>query len=75
MELAGADAGWLGAQEPGRSEPGEARSLHIASPARRVVAGRWIEGAGPGQGRRSAVGGARGWQAAHLPGLGAAMTC
>lgn len=64
-ERAGADAGWLGAQEPGRSEPGEARSLRIAWSAGRVVAGRWARGAAPGQGKaregRSAAGGAGGW--------------
>ncbi|EPY78805.1 kinesin heavy chain isoform 5C [Camelus ferus] len=41
-QLAGADAGWLSSQEPGRSEPGEAPSLRIASSARLVVAGRHL---------------------------------
>lgn len=53
---AGADAGWLSAQEPGRSEPGEARSGRIASFARRVVAGRWARGAARGQGRAGEAG-------------------
>lgn len=40
-ERPGADAGWLSAPEPGRSEPGGDRSLRISYSARRVVAGRW----------------------------------
>lgn len=60
-QLAGADAGWLSSQEPGRSEPGEAPSLRIASSARLVVAGRWAWDAAQGQGRARAGRFTAGW--------------
>lgn len=71
LERAGADAGWLSAQGPGSSEPGEPRSLRIARPP-----AAWSRAVGPG---RSAGPGKVGLQPAgpeagrlHPPGLRAA---
>lgn len=71
-ERPGADAGWLSAPEPGRSELGGDRSLRIASSARRVVAGRWARAqdlaGGQQRGGRGAANRLLSFPVAELPG-------